>query len=200
MPRAVERTPLKDYSVKELGPDTWKDFESFFSKYNGVQAGCWCMYYHREHVTPGKTIEEKTENNHREKEALVKSGKSRGVLIYADNSLVGSCQYGTREELPRPDHGRVYKTLERVAGGSPLWRITCFFVDRDYRRRGVASILLRETLSRIKEGGGGTVEAYPVTHWNAYSVWFGSLPMYQQVGFEVVAKLGRSNVLVRRYV
>lgn len=39
--------------------------------------------------------------------------------------------------------------------------ITCFFVDRDRRREGVASVALRGALREIAQLGGGTVESYP---------------------------------------
>jgi hypothetical protein len=43
----------------------------------------------------------------------------------------------------------------------PDYRITCFFVDRRYRRKGVAAVALRGALDLIAQSGGGVVEAYP---------------------------------------
>ena len=43
----------------------------------------------------------------------------------------------------------------------PDWRITCFFVDRDYRGKGMASVALKGALREISRLGGGTVESYP---------------------------------------
>ena len=43
----------------------------------------------------------------------------------------------------------------------PDYRLTCFFIDRDYRRRGVSAVALRGALHLIAQGGGGVVEAYP---------------------------------------
>jgi hypothetical protein len=42
----------------------------------------------------------------------------------------------------------------------PDYRITCVFVDRDYRRRGVADLALRSALDLIANSGGGVVEGY----------------------------------------
>ncbi len=42
------------------------------------------------------------------------------------------------------------------------------------------------------------VEAYPATRKGFPADWFGTLSMFQKEGFEVVAPLGKSNVLVRR--
>jgi GNAT superfamily N-acetyltransferase len=44
---------------------------------------------------------------------------------------------------------------------APDYRLTCFFVDRDYRRAGVAAAALQGALDLIAQAGGGVVEAYP---------------------------------------
>ena len=53
--------------------------------------------------------------------------------------------------------------MERRAGldKAPDYRLTCFFVDRNYRRKGVAAVALRGALDLIAKAGGGVVEAYP---------------------------------------
>jgi GNAT superfamily N-acetyltransferase len=48
-----------------------------------------------------------------------------------------------------------------VPGEPPDYRITCIFVDRDYRRTGVAGVALRGALDLIAKAGGGVVEGYP---------------------------------------
>lgn len=196
----TNRAHLDHYGVRDLAIDTWNDFEEFFQKYGGVQGGCWCMYYHRLHQAPGRDAEEKARNNHDDHKALVSQGRGHGILIYSGSRAVGWCQYGIREELPRPDNGKIYRILDPVPATQKLWRITCFFVDREYRRRGVAKIALKAALERIKNIGGGMVEAYPVTTFRTYSVWFGAVKMFEDLGFKPICALGKSNVLVRKMV
>jgi GNAT superfamily N-acetyltransferase len=43
----------------------------------------------------------------------------------------------------------------------PDWRITCFFVGRTHRHRGVAEAALAGALEEIARLGGGLVESYP---------------------------------------
>jgi hypothetical protein len=43
----------------------------------------------------------------------------------------------------------------------PDWRITCIFVDRDYRKKGLSFFALNGALELIKNSGGGVVESYP---------------------------------------
>ncbi len=186
--------------TKELSPETWTDFEKLFAKYGGVQGGCWCVFYQRPRPPsrPGLTRAEGGEANRRDKEALVRQGRSHGILVYAGAVPIGWCQYGPREELPRIDAGRKYRKLALGNQRGRLWRITCFFVDNEFRRKGVARVALRAALATIRREGGGTVEAYPATHGRAVGIWFGTVAMFEAEGFRKVAAYGRSNILVRR--
>ena len=67
-------------------------------------------------------------------------------------------QYGPPEELPNIHHRQEY---EAGLGRPPDYRITCIFVDRRYRRHGVAALALRGALDLIAKAGGGVVEGYP---------------------------------------
>jgi GNAT superfamily N-acetyltransferase len=61
------------------------------------------------------------------------------------------------KELPSIYHRKEYEAdLDRF----PDYRLTCFFVDRKYRRKGVAAVALRGALGLIAQAGGGVVEAY----------------------------------------
>ena len=46
-------------------------------------------------------------------------------------------------------------------GSRPHYRITCIFVDRDYRQKGVAAVAVRGAVDLIAKAGGGVVEGYP---------------------------------------
>ncbi len=193
--------PLKDYSIGDLDAQTWPAFEEFFKKYNGVQNSCWCVYYHKGAMpSPRIKVAEKGAYNHDLKEKMVREGKSRSVLIFSDGKVVASCQYGTFEELPRIENASRYANLRVNKESGPKWRITCFFVDAPNRHKGLAKMALDGVLERIGKSGGGLVEAYPVTRKGTVEVWFGSLGMFLERGFEVVSEFGKSNVLVRKNV
>jgi len=84
------------------------------------------MGFHPESKEPGA--------DHRaEKELRVREGRAHAALVFDDDRCVGWCQFGEPDELTRITFGRAYR---EVAGDPPQWRITCFFVDKDYRDRG----------------------------------------------------------------
>jgi ribosomal protein S18 acetylase RimI-like enzyme len=201
------------YTTKELSPRTYPDFERLAAK----QGECWCMYYQRAKPI-GRALEkaawakmgkqERRETwvrmNKRDKKRLVREGRSHAILVYESRIPVGWCQYGTQDELPRIDAGRNYRKVGPPAGAERLWRITCFFVDRRYRGKGVAKAGLRAALTSIRERGGGVVEAYPVVSKKMAAVpewlWFGTPGMFEKEGFRDVAPLGTSLVLMRKKI
>ncbi|MDV3278093.1 MAG: GNAT family N-acetyltransferase [Nitrososphaerales archaeon] len=191
--------------TRELSLETWPDFERLFEK-PGEWGGCWCMYYQRPHSLKswadkmGLTREERIAKNREDKLELVKERCSHGILVYAKGEPVGWCQYGPKEELPRVDAGRKYKKLALGDDSKKLWRITCFVVDRKFRRKGVATAGLKAALRSMEKKGGGLVEGYPAVRSGALAVWFGTVSMFEREGFKKVAPFGRSNVLMRRSI
>jgi GNAT superfamily N-acetyltransferase len=206
-------------TAQELSRKTWPDFERLFSQKNGWDF-CWCMHFHRPRSLPkNKRLHSRVERgvrNRREKRELVERECSHGILVYAKGEPVGWCQYGPKEELPRIENSRKYRGLAPEGGTDRLWRITCFVVDKRYRKRGIASAALKAALEAIRNKGGGLVEAYPITHWEdlrrselrrrgrapAFGnvSTHGTVSMFEREGFKPVAPFGRLNVLMRRTV
>jgi GNAT superfamily N-acetyltransferase len=146
----------------------------------------------------GGMTQTRVARSRRDKRRLVEKGASHGILVYANTEPVGWCQYGPKTELPRIDAGTIYKKLAIDDNSQRLWRITCFWVDRKHRNRGVAGTALAAALESIRRKGGGLVEAYPAKVKGFPADWTGTWPMFRKEGFEIVAPYGRSNVLVRR--
>lgn len=199
MPRASGRA-THALQTRELVPSNWSDFAALFQKYHGVQAGCWCMFYHREGPNGPLGSRIRQEQNRRDHRAPLLRGQAHGILVYRGDTAVGWCQFGRRDELPRIERGRKYRAIQREASQPPTWRITCFFVDRECRRSGVAKAALHGALNAIRRHGGGVVEAYLATHGRAVATWFGTLSVFELEGFRVVQPFGQSNTLVRKEV
>lgn len=189
-----------EWETRELAPARWEAFESLFRPYGGVQAGCWCMFYHRDGPTGPLDRPGRAEENRRAHHDLLRRGHANGILVYHRGAAVGWCQFGRRADLPRIEHGRRYAAEAGRGAAPPAWRITCFFVDRPYRRKGVAARALHAALEAIAGRGGGVVEAYPATHARAVALWFGTVGMFSREGFLQVRPFGQSHLLMRRTV
>jgi GNAT superfamily N-acetyltransferase len=93
------------------------------------------------------------------------------------------------------------KAYEAGLVESPDYRITCFFVDRDHRREGVAAVALRGAMRLIAEAGGGVVEGYPQdTQGKKVSASFlynGTRGLFERIGFAYERPKGKNHCVMR---
>ena len=144
-----------NWTIKPLSSETWPAFEQLAAKHNGVWGGCWCTWFHG---NTGRLSKE--ESNHDYKGRLTKTGQAHAALVFEGDQAIAWCQFGSPTELPRVHSKKLYQSLDLQP---PDYRITCFFVDTDYRKQGVATIAIQGALDMIASLGGGLVEAFP---WN----------------------------------
>ena len=187
--------PGARFQVRELGSETWRDFARIMEKHNGVWGGCWCVAFHPKLDESNRTATAPRAY----KERLVRSNQSHAALVYDGADVVGWCQFGPPTELPGRMGG-----FRKLGVPAPDWRITCFFVDRDRRREGIAEAALAGALRIIAAKGGGTVDGYPIaTRGKPYSSSFlfgGTESMFAEAGFRPLGSLGTSKVVMRRVV
>lgn len=188
---------MAEYTVEPLNPETWEAFAGLVERHNGVWGGCWCLAYHPKYPEGGQSVE----GNRAVKQRLVEDGQAHAALVFDGERAVGWCQYGAPGELPRISHRKEY---DAALGELPDYRLTCFFVDRDYRRHGVAAIALRGALDLIAQAGGGIVEGYPQdTQGKKASASFlynGTRGLFEQAGFEYERPKGKNHCVMRRTV
>ncbi|QTN21554.1 GNAT family N-acetyltransferase [Rhizobacter sp. AJA081-3] len=185
---------MSGYTTRPLSAATWADFAALVERHGGVWGGCWCLAFH---------VEGNERGPHRraQKEQRVREGKAHAALVYSGPDCVGWCQFGPSDELPRIKHLRVYNQAQGVP---PDWRITCFFVDKEHRGKGVASLALAGALDEIARLGGGLVESYPEdTTDRKVSPSFlhnSRLALFEQQGFARVRALGKNHWVVSKQV
>lgn len=185
------------FTVKALDQSTWPDFARLVEKHNGVWGGCWCMGFHEK----GEGWNKSAALNRAEKECLVREGRAHAALVYDGSAAVGWCQFGPTGELPRIKHKREYLNgLIEL----PDWRITCFFVDRDYRHQGVTLIALQGALKAIARLGGGIVESYPEDvagrPVSASFLHNSTVSIFERLGFQRTRRLGKNHWVVSRVI
>jgi hypothetical protein len=144
---------LSEYAIRALDASTWEAFADLAEKHNGCGFGCWCTWFHTREGRPEDL------KGRPWKERLVREGKAHAALVFDGDAAVAWCQYGSPEELPRIFHLKEYEATRTEE--LPDYRLTCLFVDRDYRRKCVAGVALRGALDLIAQAGGGVVEGYP---------------------------------------
>lgn len=188
---------MQGLCVKALDTSTWPDFARLIERQEGAWSGCWCMAFHPEGAERNRTAEQ----NRAEKRVRVLEGRAHAALVYDGETCVGWCQFGPTDELPLIKHRREYL---RDAVALPDWRITCFFIESEYRHKGVAGAALEGALREIARLGGGTVESYPQeSDGRALAelyLYNGTLSMFESLGFKRNRPLGRNRWVVTKVV
>jgi ribosomal protein S18 acetylase RimI-like enzyme len=182
---------------KPLSVDTWPAFARLVEEHNGIFGGCWCISFH----LTGKEGRGGAAEYRAMKESLVRAGRAHAALVFDGPNAVGWCQFGSTAELPNIRSRRAY---EAGLGELPDWRITCFFIDRERRGEGIATVALREALREIGRLGGGTVEAYPEDYTGQRTsnsfLCSGTLGMFEKAGFQRDRKIAMRRWVVNRTV
>ena len=133
------------HTIRPLDASTWDVFAELVERNNGIFGGCWCIGYHPECGQRGISYRAV-------KEDRVRAGRAHAALVIdEDGTAQGWCQYGSPEELPGIKHKREY---DKDAPPTPDWRITCFYVDKKHRGRGIARAALEGALEHIAAARG----------------------------------------------
>ncbi|AZS36220.1 hypothetical protein CVS47_00820 [Microbacterium lemovicicum] len=184
-----------DGRIRPLTPETFPAWLALAEKHNGVWGGCYCSYFHSdtEH-TVKDDYDRKTF-----KRRLVEEGVAHAALVFDGDTAIAWCEYGSPTELPGIYHRKQYDAGETRPAP---WRITCFFVDRDHRRSGVAREALQGALGLIAEAGGGEVVSFPNEpkagkRTSSSFLHNGTRTMFEKAGFTFERHIGTSKTVMR---
>lgn len=168
-----------------LTPERWSDLEALFGV-RGACAGCWCMWWR--HATQKSWVAAKGEPNRRALKKVVASGAPVGVLAYDGTTPIGWCAVAPRADYPRLAKARTLKPLD----DRPVWSITCLFVEKGWRRRGLSSKLIEAAAAWAASQGATLLEGYPMDardpHTPAAWVWTGLPASFEKAGFGEAAR------------
>ena len=128
---------------------------------------------------------------------LVRSGRVPGVLAYAGGSPVGWCSVAPRPEFSFLERSRVLAPVDE----RPVWSVTCLFVARPFRRRGLSAKLLKAAVGLVRRQGGRIVEGYPVEVAKGalpdVFAWTGLAAAYRRAGFREAARRSATRPIMR---
>ena len=185
--------------IAPLTPARWDDFEAVFrSPGCSVARGCWCMYYRRSGEPAARPNGvTRGEANRREMKALVDGGEVTGLIGYREGEPVGWISLGPRHRFAKLERSPVMKPVD----ARPVWSVICFVVPSAYRHEGVARALLDGAIGYARKRRVRVLEAYPVDRRGPArddSLWFGTRRMFEDAGFEVVARRKPGRPVMRK--
>ena len=190
MSAATQNLKLK---FKPATPACWTDVEELFGE-RGACGGCWCMYWRlpRSEWTASKGLKNKASFR-----KIVSSDQHPGVIAYNGTEPIGWCAIAPREVFSGLGRSRVLKPID----DRPVWSITCLFVKKPYRRRGVSVKLIAAAVEFARKRGAQIVEGYPATPTMEKTpdpfVYMGVPSAFTAAGFKEVARRSSARPVMR---
>lgn len=190
-----DSSEVKGIVVRELEPALWPQLDTLFGS-NGGCGGCWCWWWRLAGVEHWKDVQ--GDVAHERLHRAVAAGSMHGMLAFDGNTAVGWCSYEPRIAFPRLQRSQSFK-------GTPtegVWFVGCFFVQRSWRRSGVAELLLVAALEAMARDGACAVEACPTdargqAQPDAF-VYMGTRAMFERHGFHAVPRTGKGRAVMRK--
>ncbi len=184
---------LNTAEFEPLSFQNWEQLKELFGE-KGACGGCWCMYWR---LTHRDFQASKGERNEQLFQDLVMHKKPLGVIAFIDQKPVGWCSISPRSDLVRLSTSRLLKPVDETS----VWSITCLFIDKQHRRRGLSSRLIRVACENARRYGATVVEAYPIIPKKDkvpdVFAWVGFASAFEKAGFEVIDQRSETRVVMR---
>ncbi|MDT0263434.1 GNAT family N-acetyltransferase [Jatrophihabitans lederbergiae] len=142
------------------------------------------------------------DDNRRAMHSIVSHGIPPGLLAFDHDNpdrAVGWCQLTPRADLDWLDHPRYTEPVD----DADVLSLSCFYVHREYRQRGVAAALVKAACEMAERANAPAVEAYPVdtdVPGSTSNVFTGTVAMFAAAGFVVVAARTPSRPIMRLWL
>ena len=183
-------------TVRPMTPARWRDLEALFGP-RGAYGGCWCMFFR---LPRGTWSAQCGEANKRAFGKIVKQGTEPGLLAYEGDLPIGWMALAPRAEYSALARSRLFKPID----DAPVWAITCFYVAKTHRRRGVTVTLLKAAAKHVAARGGSCLEGYPAAPgpdgWPDAYAYHGTIAAFSKAGFVEVGRPSKTRALMRRKV
>jgi GNAT superfamily N-acetyltransferase len=125
---------------------------------------------------------------------VVENGPPPGLLAFEDRLAVGWCQLTPRYALPWLNRTWRLRRLDDL----PVWSISCFYVRKGFRKRGVSSALIAAALKSAKSAGAVILESYPLdAALSPSSSSTGYATTFSRAGFKVVGRHAPERPIMR---
>lgn len=151
-------------------------------------------------ITNKQFEQQKGEGNRQAMKAIVASGSIPGIMAFEGDQAIGWCAVAPREEFVRLKNSRILKPMD----DSPVWSVVCLFVDKNHRRKGVSTALLKAAIDHVKINGGKIVEGYAVDPKKEKMpdtfVYHGLYRAYFKAGFVEVARRSETRPIMRYFL
>ena len=117
--------------------------------------------------------------------SVIEQGPPPGLIAFEGERAVGWCQVTPRSALPFLDKSRRLRAPDEM----PVWSISCFYIRKGYRKRGITRWLIEAAKREARKAGAQILEAYPLDAELTPSASFtGYASTFARSGFVEVAR------------
>jgi GNAT superfamily N-acetyltransferase len=185
--------------IEPLTPDLWPAFEDLFGR-QGACFGCWCTYFR---LPPEARRASTPERNREIIRARIAAGPPPGLLAFDETRAVGWMQIGPRADVPEWNNARRASAPPDPAEAADpaVWAISCFFVRRTARGRGLTHALVAAGIDFARRNGARSLDACPIRlsqDGRGTGMFVGSARVFDRAGFATVIERRPGRPLMRR--
>lgn len=211
------------YLVRPVTPELWEELAEFFGR-SGAYSNCWCVWWRVTSREFSDGCADGGAGNRALLERLTLAGEVPGLLAYPDAGSgagavdrgeavpdTGARAVGWVSVAPRPRFPRIGRSPNLKPapddefgdfGDESVWSVSCFWIPRGHRRRGIGRALLDGAVTYAFEQGATVVEGYPVdtrgSKTAASSIFTGTQAMFERAGFVEAFRRGGKRPVLRR--
>ena len=128
---------------------------------------------------------------------IVDSGQIPGIIAYFEGKPIGWCSVAPRQVYSRLERSRILKRID----DNPVWSIVCFYIAKEFRRKGASILLLKAVLDYVSHRGGTIDEGYPNDGKKSSSpdvfAYTGLASAFRRVGFVEVMRRSETRPIMR---
>jgi GNAT superfamily N-acetyltransferase len=183
-----------NYTIKPLNAELSKTYIEFLGNldfsHSPHWATCFCRYYHT-NCSAEEWQNRKGQENRLEAVEEIKAGNMKGYLAFDGDKCIGWCNANDSHQYQRLENEFKSLIKDQKAGC-----VICFVIHPEYRKQGVARLLLRQAIEGFKAQGFDAVIALPVDLKDEpEKLYRGTMNMYKEYGFEEIEKYERVSVM-----
>jgi GNAT superfamily N-acetyltransferase len=183
-----------NYIVKPLSPELAVTFTEYLENLDFHHAPhwstCYCRFYHTNCSFEQWQNRTGTENR---KDAIeqIEIGNMKGHLAFDNDKCIGWCNANAANQ-----YIRLQNDFRPLIKDKKVGCVICFVIHPDYRKQGVARLLLKHAIGAFKAQGFDAILALPINDISELEkLYRGTFNMYKEFGFEEIEKHDNLSVM-----
>lgn len=186
------------YSVKPLSSELSTTFTEYLGNMDFGHAPhwatCYCRFYHTNCSSEEWQRRTGMENS-REAIEEIEAGNMKGYLAFDGEKCIGWCNANDAGKYIRLEN-----YINNIVKNQRVGCVICFVIHPEYRKQGVARLLLKQAVEDFKTQGFDGVLAIPVEMSDdPQKLYRGTMNMYRELGFEIIEQKDNASIMLLRF-